>query len=53
MINAAEIELLRSALATLAKGYEHLPEFTPELDEAELEKILQDAATRMQDNFPY
>jgi hypothetical protein len=28
MINPAELELLRDALATLSKGYEKLPEFT-------------------------
>ena len=53
MINPAELELLRKALSTLAEGYDHLPDFTPEFDVAAAEKILQDVATRMQDNYPY
>jgi len=53
MINPAEIELLRDALKTLARGFEHLPDFTPSFDEAELAEVLQEAATRMQDNYPY
>ena len=53
MINPAELDLLRDALATLAKGYENLPDFTPDFDEEELAKVLQDAAVRMQDNYPY
>ncbi len=53
MINAAEIELLQKALSTLAEGFEHLPEFTPGFDEPRLEEVLIEAATRMQDNYPY
>jgi glutamate/tyrosine decarboxylase-like PLP-dependent enzyme len=53
MINPAELDLLRDALSTLAKGYENLPDFTPDLDEEALTKVLQDAAVRMQDNYPY
>jgi glutamate/tyrosine decarboxylase-like PLP-dependent enzyme len=53
MINPAEIELLRNALTTLTKGFEHLPDFTPEFDEAEMAEVLQDTATRMQNNYPY
>jgi len=53
MINPAELELLRKTLSTLAEGYDHLPDFTPEFDEVEAERILQDVATRMQDNYPY
>jgi tyrosine decarboxylase/aspartate 1-decarboxylase len=53
MINPAELELLRNALSTLAKGYEHLPDFTPEFDTEAVEQVLQEVATRMQDNYPY
>jgi len=53
MINPAELELLRNALSTLAEGYDHLPDFTPEFDAVAAEQILQDVATRMQDNYPY
>jgi glutamate/tyrosine decarboxylase-like PLP-dependent enzyme len=53
MINPKEIELLRDALTTLAEGYSNLPEFTPEFDEDALATVLQEAAVRMQDNYPY
>ena len=53
MINPAELELLRKALATLAEGYADLPDFTPEFDAAAADEVLQEAARRMQDNYPY
>ena len=53
MINPAELELLRNALSTLAEGYDHLPDFTPEFDPEAAERVLQEVATRMQDNYPY
>jgi hypothetical protein len=53
MINPAELELLRDALATLSKGYENLPEFTPEFDTEAAAEVLQIVAERMQDNYPY
>jgi glutamate/tyrosine decarboxylase-like PLP-dependent enzyme len=53
MINPAELELLRNALSTLAQGYERLPDFTPEFDTQAAEQVLQEVATRMQDNYPY
>ncbi len=53
MINPAELELLQQALATLAKGFEKLPEFTPEFDAEAASEVLQRVAERMQDNYPY
>ena len=53
MINPAEIRLLQEALATLAKGYDGLPEFIPQFDEDAAASVLQQAAERMQDNYPY
>ena len=53
MINPAELELLRDALATLSKGYEKLPEFTPDFDTEAAAEVLQIVAERMQDNYPY
>ena len=53
MINPAELELLRQALATLSDGYADLPEFTPEFDPAAASDVLQRVARRMQDNYPY
>ena len=53
MINPAELELLRAALAKLAEGYDTLPGFTPEFDVGAVNDVLQQVATRMQDNYPY
>ena len=53
MINPAELELLRDALATLSKGYQQLPDFTPEFDQVAVAEVIQAAATRMQNNYPY
>ena len=53
MINPAELELFRSTLAKLAEGYEGMPDFTPEFDEARVAEVLQTVAARMHDNYPY
>jgi len=53
MINPAELELLQQALATLAKGYDDLPAFTPDFDIEAASTVLQVVAERMQDNYPY
>ncbi len=53
MINANEIDLLSSALAKLAAGYDDMPEFTPQFDVAEAAGVLDRVAQRMQDNYPY
>jgi len=53
MINPAELELLRAALARLAEGYESLPEFVPDFDPHAVADVLDQVAQRMQDNYPY
>ncbi len=53
MINTRELDLLRGALERLDEGAAALPEFTPDLDEDALARVLDDVATRMQDNYPY
>ena len=53
MINKQEFTLLRDALATLEEGTGTLPEFTPSFDVERAAAVLADAATRMQDNYPY
>ncbi|MDA0707319.1 MAG: aminotransferase class I/II-fold pyridoxal phosphate-dependent enzyme [Proteobacteria bacterium] len=53
MINPAELDLLRDALATMARGYSALPEFTPDFDQPAVAAVLQTVAERMQDNYPY
>ncbi len=53
MINPAEIELLQQALARLAEGFDELPSYSPDFDVAAAGEVLQQAAERMQDNYPY
>jgi len=53
MINPAELELLQKSLATLASGYDNLPEFTPDFDTEAAATVLRTVAERMQDNYPY
>ena len=53
MINPVELELLKSALAKMAEGYEGLPDFTPEFDNDRTAAVLQTVAERMHDNYPY
>ena len=53
MINPAELELLRSALDRLAGGFSGLPDFVPDFDVERAAEVLDEVATRMQDNYPY
>ncbi|MBU2677781.1 MAG: aminotransferase class I/II-fold pyridoxal phosphate-dependent enzyme [Gammaproteobacteria bacterium] len=53
MIDPTELKLLRNALDTLAEGYSDLPGFSTKFDADAVAEVLQEAAVRMQDNFPY
>jgi len=53
MINPAELDVLRAALEKLGAGFTDLPRFTPEVDIDAVSDVLQQVATRMQDNYPY
>lgn len=53
MIDPRELEILEQALHTLSRGFDALPPHAPELDTAAIAEVLQAAAIRMQDNFPY
>ena len=53
MINSAELELLQSALAKLAEGYEQMPEFAPQFDRDKADEVIKLVAERMHDNYPY
>ena len=53
MINPAELDLLRKALAVLADGFDDLPGFTPDFDVEAAGQILGRVAERMADNYPY
>jgi tyrosine decarboxylase/aspartate 1-decarboxylase len=53
MINPAELELLKNSLAKLAEGYEQMPDFAPDFDTTRAAEVLQAAAERMHDNYPY
>ena len=53
MINNAELDILRHCLDTLSEGFADLPEFTVQFDVDAATAVLKEAATRMQDNYPY
>jgi len=53
MIDQNELKTLQAALATLAAGSSDLPDFEYESEWAPLAAVLQQAAARMQDNYPY
>lgn len=53
MINPAELDVLRDALARLAEGCDALPDFTPEIDIESVSAVMHEVATRMHDNYPY
>ena len=53
MNNHNELKTLQGALDTLADGFSELPEFAHDFDWAPMAAVLQQAAERMQDNFPY
>ncbi len=53
MFNPKEIEILEGALKTLAAGWSGLQPFEPDLDWAAIASVVQKAAVRMQDNYPY
>ncbi|MBT8065892.1 MAG: aminotransferase class V-fold PLP-dependent enzyme [Gammaproteobacteria bacterium] len=53
MIDPKELTLLKDALATLSAGYAKLPDFETDYDADAVAAVLQEAATRMQDNYPY
>jgi glutamate/tyrosine decarboxylase-like PLP-dependent enzyme len=53
MIDQNEIKILQQALATLADGFSDLPEFEYDFDWDAISTVLERAATRMQDNYPY
>ena len=53
MNHSTELTILQQALDTLAKGFGDLPNFNSDLDSDEIQKVLQQVAARMQDNYPY
>ena len=53
MINPAELDVLRAALEKLEAGFADLPHFTPGFDVDAVSDVMQQVATRMQDNYPY
>jgi tyrosine decarboxylase / aspartate 1-decarboxylase len=50
---AAELELLKAALARLARGFESLPAHATDVDVERAAQVLDDVARRLQDNYPY
>ena len=53
MLDKAELDLLRDALATLDDGFAALPAFEQNVDHDAIATVLGEVAKRMHDNFPY
>jgi tyrosine decarboxylase/aspartate 1-decarboxylase len=53
MLNPAELDVLRGALEKLDAGFTDLPQFAADFDADAVTDVLRQAATRMQDNYPY
>ncbi len=53
MIDPADIETLRDSLHILAKGFEDLPDFSPDVNRDAMNDILHEVAEKMQENYPY
>ena len=53
MINTNELKLLHDGLEKLAASFAGLPDFTSDFDEDALARVIDEVATRMQDNYPY
>jgi glutamate/tyrosine decarboxylase-like PLP-dependent enzyme len=52
-LDRASLPLLDEALATLERGFGELPDPGARVDLAALRPVLQEVATRLQDNYPY
>jgi glutamate/tyrosine decarboxylase-like PLP-dependent enzyme len=53
MIDQQEIDILTSSLQRLSQGFTDLPPFDTPLDAGRVREVMQEVATRMQDNYPY
>jgi len=53
LVNDTELELLARAARRLSDGFGHLPDFDANLDAEAIAAVLQAAADRMHDNYPY
>jgi glutamate/tyrosine decarboxylase-like PLP-dependent enzyme len=53
MIDQQEIDILTSSLQRLSQGFTDLPPFDSSLDADRIREVMDEVATRMQDNYPY
>jgi tyrosine decarboxylase/aspartate 1-decarboxylase len=53
MLETDSLKVLAAALERLDSGFAHLPEASPQADIAALQRVLDEVATRLTDNFPY
>ncbi|NIB40795.1 aspartate aminotransferase family protein [Pseudomaricurvus alkylphenolicus] len=53
VLEVGSLPLLQDALAVLEESFQVMPEYTPEAVKPEVSQVLLEAATRMQDNYPY
>lgn len=53
MLDLRDLELLQEAAERLAEGFDRMPEFRTDDDNAELRSVLLTVAERLHDNYPY
>ena len=53
MINTNELKLLHDGLEKLEASFAGLPDFASDFDEDALAQVIDEVATRLQDNYPY
>lgn len=53
MIDPQELEILKDSLQRLAKGFATLPPFESTMDGERIREVIDEVASRMQDNYPY
>ncbi|MDG2289184.1 MAG: aminotransferase class V-fold PLP-dependent enzyme, partial [Woeseiaceae bacterium] len=53
MINMNELKLLHDGLEKLEASFAGLPDFASDFDEDALAQVIDEVATRLQDNYPY
>jgi tyrosine decarboxylase / aspartate 1-decarboxylase len=52
-LESKSLEILSAALKQMDKGFKGLPEFKYNYDFAAIEKVIQEIAVKMQNNYPY
>ena len=53
MLETDSLKVLAAALERLDEGFAHLPDARSQADTAAIQRVLDEVASRLTDNFPY